>query len=39
MILQILVCTNKSNMAKYLKWKIMYSETSCKETLYKANNT
>ena len=24
MILQILVCTNKNKMAKYLQWKIMW---------------
>ena len=35
MILQILVYTNKNKMAKYLQWKIMYGETTCKETLYK----
>ena len=22
-------------MAKYLQWKIMFGETTCKETLYK----
>ena len=35
MILQILVYTNKNKMAKYLQWKIMCGETTCKETLYK----
>ena len=33
--LQILVYTNKNKMAKYLQWKIMCGETTCKETLYK----
>ena len=32
--LQILVYTNKNKMAKYLQWKIMCGETTCKETLY-----
>ena len=35
MILQILVCTNKNKMAKYLQWKIICGVTTCKETLYK----
>ena len=35
MILQILVYTNKNKMAKYLQWKTMCGETTCKKTLYK----
>ena len=35
MILQILIYTDKNKMAKYLQWKIMYGEKTCKETLYK----
>ena len=35
MILQILVYNNKNKIAKYLQWKIMCGETTCKETLYK----
>ena len=35
MLLQILVCTRKNKMAKYLQWKIMCREAICKETLYK----
>ena len=34
MTLQILVYTNKNKMAKYLQWKIICGETTCKETLY-----
>ena len=35
MILQNLVYTNKNKMAKYLQWKMMCGETTCRETLYK----
>ena len=35
MVLQILVYTNKNQMAKYLQLKIMCGKTTCKETLYK----
>ena len=35
MILQVLVFTNKNEMAKYLQWKIMCGKTTCRETLYK----
>ena len=34
--LQILVYNNKNKMAKYLQWKIMCGETTCKEALCKS---
>ena len=34
MIFQVSVYTNKNKMAKYLQWKIMCGETTCKKTLY-----
>ena len=37
MNLQILVYTNKIRIARYLKWKVMCGDTTCKESLYKPN--
>ena len=31
--IQIFVYTYKNKMAKYLQWKIIYWETTCKKTL------
>ena len=34
MILQILVYANKYEIAKYLQWKIICGEATCKKILY-----